>query len=66
MLIYNDFSGDLNSIIEEITQYKSKNKLAFNYTETELLGIIHRAFEQNEMAIYLINELYKSILLSRT
>lgn len=57
-----DFSESLESVVNEITKYNNDNLLDLNYSENELSEIIHKAFEQNEMAIYLIYEIYKSIL----
>jgi hypothetical protein len=58
---YDVYSKEFDSIIRDVQKNKNQFLLKQKYTSTELQSIIQQAMEQNEMAIYLIYELYKSI-----
>ncbi|PKM52300.1 MAG: hypothetical protein CVV02_02740 [Firmicutes bacterium HGW-Firmicutes-7] len=59
MITNNYFRQEITSVIEEIHKSISIEKLM--YSENELLEIIQKALEHNEMAMYLLYELYMSI-----
>lgn len=57
----NHIPNEFQSIVKEINKLHNDNMKNQLYSKDELYEVIKKANEQNEMAMYLVYEMYKSI-----